>query len=236
MGTLAGIGAGTAGWASSPPPPPYGSDIIGRSDSLPAGTSMSDRTEWWFPHKQFGWGLPLRWQGWVTLASYVTLMLVALPVIEARWGFNAALLAAIVLSIGLTLVFLIKGEPSPHDPDSAAAAAHEGGTLLKSYRITAYVVAAVFIGLSIPLAMRWVPRNTLYGIHETRLLHGSLALWYRVNQIAGIAGVAAGLLSILMTTLIAKRLNAHASVRGLMIVAVTFVLIIAAVLCPSLAS
>jgi hypothetical protein len=197
---------------------------------------VSERSEWWFPHKQFGWGLPLGWQGWVTLAAYIALMLVALPVIEAFWGFNAAFLAAIVLSIGLSLVFLIKGEPPPRGADGAADAEQEGGSLLKAYRISAYVVAAVLIGLCIPLAMRWIPRNPLYGIHEARLLHGSLARWYRINQIAGIAGVAAGMLSIVMTTLIADRLNAHATVRGLVIVAVTFVLIIAAVLCPTLAS
>lgn len=198
--------------------------------------SVSDRSEWWFPHKGFGWGPPLGWQGWVTLAAYVVLMLAALPVIEAFWGFDAAFLAAIVLSIGLTLVFLTKGEPPPGDAAGAADADHEGSSLLKAYRIAAYLLAAVFIGLCIPLAMRWIPRNPLYGIHAARLLHGSLARWYRVNQIAGIAGVAAGVLSIVMTTLIADRLNAHAVVRGLLIVAVTFALIIAAVLCPTLAS
>ena len=37
---------------------------------------MSNKPAFWFPAKRYGWGwgLPVRWQGWVVLAAYAALL------------------------------------------------------------------------------------------------------------------------------------------------------------------
>ena len=73
---------------------------------------MSHRPAFWFPVKRYGWGwgLPVRWQGWVVLASYLAL------VIAAGYFFrparNLAGFAASVALLTALLVFIVaaKGE------------------------------------------------------------------------------------------------------------------------------
>ncbi len=38
---------------------------------------MSKPSEFWFPAKRvgWGWGLPIRWEGWLVLVGYVALIL-----------------------------------------------------------------------------------------------------------------------------------------------------------------
>ena len=40
------------------------------------GREMNDQPRFWFPVKRYGWGwgLPVRWQGWVVLAAYLALV------------------------------------------------------------------------------------------------------------------------------------------------------------------
>jgi len=68
---------------------------------------------YWFPAKRYGWGwgLPIRWQGWVVMAAYAVLVVTA--VLSIRPGRHPLLFfAALVgLTIALTLVCWIKGEP-----------------------------------------------------------------------------------------------------------------------------
>lgn len=46
--------------------------------------------------------------------------------------------------------------------------------------VTVLACSAVFTLVAIPLVLRWVPRNRVYG-YRTRLTLSSDALWYRVN-------------------------------------------------------
>jgi hypothetical protein len=73
---------------------------------------MEDKT-WWFPAKRYGWGwgLPIRWQGWVVMLAYLGLVatgpLVLKPVPDPL-PFVAYVSG---LSLVLVLICWIKGEP-----------------------------------------------------------------------------------------------------------------------------
>ena len=75
--------------------------------------SMSDENRYWFPAKRYGWGwgFPIRWQGWVVIAIYVGSIAVAAAVLEPSRvpGRFAACLA--VLTCVLVAVCWAKGEP-----------------------------------------------------------------------------------------------------------------------------
>ncbi|WP_026228385.1 hypothetical protein [Paraburkholderia atlantica] len=71
----------------------------------------SDR--YWFPAKRYGWGwgLPVRWQGWVTLLAYLVLIgVVAFRFQPVDHPLPFALLVAL-LTVALALVCWLKGEP-----------------------------------------------------------------------------------------------------------------------------
>ncbi|MBB5420551.1 CHASE2 domain-containing sensor protein [Paraburkholderia atlantica] len=71
----------------------------------------SDR--YWFPAKRYGWGwgLPVRWQGWVTLLAYLVLIgVVAFRFQPAGHPLPFALLVAL-LTVALAVVCWLKGEP-----------------------------------------------------------------------------------------------------------------------------
>ncbi len=206
---------------------------------------MSSRTPWWFPRKRigFGWGLPCVWQGWVILGAFVLLMAVGLPIVGWEWGSQAMVPAAIGLTVGLIGVCLLKGEPLWGR--RAAADADAGGTgdsrpdaaprapILK-YKVFTYGISVLAIGLSLPLALREVPKNGLYGLRDASTLAGSTAHWYYVNQVAGIAMIVAALLSVVLSHVIADRIKGDADVTGRLMLTVTIALIVASSLVPLL--
>jgi hypothetical protein len=65
----------------------------------------------WFPAKRYGWGWgpPVRWQGWAVLISYVALLglsaLLFLPQHPLRFLLMASILTAVLI-----LVCALKGE------------------------------------------------------------------------------------------------------------------------------
>jgi hypothetical protein len=74
---------------------------------------MPSEHDYWFPAKRYGWGwgLPVRWQGWVVLAVYCAL--IAWAVLHFRphrepWAF---VLVVTGLSVALLAVCWLKGEP-----------------------------------------------------------------------------------------------------------------------------
>ena len=74
---------------------------------------MSRALEYWFPAKRYGWGwgFPVRWQGWVVLISYFLLLgLVALRFKPGIHSLAFGLLVAL-LTLGLLAVCWIKGKP-----------------------------------------------------------------------------------------------------------------------------
>ena len=53
-------------------------------------------------------------------------------------------------------------------------------------------VPSLFIALGLPLALRLVPRNWVYGLRTTRTLWTAKETWYAQNAIAGIVLIGVG--------------------------------------------
>ena len=74
---------------------------------------MDKDHSFWFPAKRYGWGwgLPVKWQGWIVLSAYI--VIVATGVIQFPPTQNLpAFLAVVVLStLAFVLVCWWKGEP-----------------------------------------------------------------------------------------------------------------------------
>ena len=70
--------------------------------------------QYWFPAKTYGWGwgLPLTWQGWVVLGTYVAILVGTAFFIDVNK--RPAVYSAIVLIASAVLVAIcwIKGEPT----------------------------------------------------------------------------------------------------------------------------
>lgn len=74
---------------------------------------MSPTHEYWFPAKRYGWGwgFPVRWQGWAALIVYFLLLgAVALRFPPGLHSLAFALLVAL-LSLSVVAVCWMKGEP-----------------------------------------------------------------------------------------------------------------------------
>jgi hypothetical protein len=74
---------------------------------------MKSPHDYWFPAKRYGWGwgLPVRWQGWVALIVYFVLLLAVVETFQpVRHPFAFAVLVAL-LSVALIALCWLKGEP-----------------------------------------------------------------------------------------------------------------------------
>jgi hypothetical protein len=73
---------------------------------------MNDRSAFWFGVKRYGygWGLPVRWQGWVVLLAYFGLLLSGVYFFEPRADSLGFFLYFVVLSVALVAVIALKGE------------------------------------------------------------------------------------------------------------------------------
>ena len=193
-----------------------------------------DQPQWWFPKKEFGfgWGMPTCWQGWVTLLVFVIALTVGLALLAPKLGPHGQLIVAGVLIAALLTVVVLKGEPLRGTPERGGASS--GSRRLDAYRAGAYLAAAAFTALSIPLAFRRVPKNASYGFRIPSTLNGTNAHWLHVNQVAGMAGIAAGVLSIAITTIIARRVPASTSWRGPVMLLLTFAMMLIASVPPFL--
>ena len=74
---------------------------------------MTRRTpDIWFPAKRYGWGwgLPCAWQGWVVLAAYLALLVLAAFVVRPELHMARWIASVVVLSLLLIAVCWWKGE------------------------------------------------------------------------------------------------------------------------------
>jgi hypothetical protein len=74
---------------------------------------MDTPKPYWFPAKRYGWGwgLPATWQGWVVLAVVLLLLAVGLVLFPPAPNPVKFVVYAAVLTAGLFVVCLLKGEP-----------------------------------------------------------------------------------------------------------------------------
>lgn len=73
---------------------------------------MGDKSAFWFPVKRYGWGwgLPVRWQGWVVFALYAALLCMGIHYFKAQRDVNGLLVYAALLTAVLIAVVVAKGE------------------------------------------------------------------------------------------------------------------------------
>ena len=73
---------------------------------------MSDQPTFWFGAKRygFGWGLPVRWQGWAALAVYFALLFGGIYYLKAQRSAPAVLTYVVVLTIALVAIIAVTGE------------------------------------------------------------------------------------------------------------------------------
>ena len=74
---------------------------------------MSDKVNYWFPAKRYGWGwgVPETWQGWTVIAGYVALTGAGIIVIVPSMRPASFLAYLIVLTLVLIAICRAKGEP-----------------------------------------------------------------------------------------------------------------------------
>jgi hypothetical protein len=72
------------------------------------------KPKYWFPAKRYGWGwgFPIRWQGWIVLAAYVLLVALAGMLLNPERRPLEFTLVVVGLAVLLVLVCWWKGEPA----------------------------------------------------------------------------------------------------------------------------
>ena len=73
---------------------------------------MNDQSTFWFGAKRYGygWGLPVRWQGWAVLAAYLAMLYGGIAYFKSRGATGGLLFYLIALSAILVAVIVAKGE------------------------------------------------------------------------------------------------------------------------------
>ncbi len=73
---------------------------------------MNDKPAFWFPVKRYGWGwgLPVRWQGWVVFVAYLVLLYAAIYYFTPRRDSIGLSVSILVLTAALVVIVAIKGE------------------------------------------------------------------------------------------------------------------------------
>lgn len=68
--------------------------------------------DFWFPAKAygFGWGLPVRWQGWLVLVGYLLLLVAGIVYFHALHAPLGRVLYVALISVLLLVVIYLKGE------------------------------------------------------------------------------------------------------------------------------
>ncbi len=75
---------------------------------------MSEDPAFWFPAKRYGWGwgLPVRWQGWVVFVAYLALVYLGLTAFfDPRRDRAELAVYLLVLTVLLIAICWLKGEP-----------------------------------------------------------------------------------------------------------------------------
>lgn len=165
---------------------------------------MSGEPKWWFPKRTEGdgWGMPVNWQGWVVFGVFLLLMFTATPMALVTSGAMAAILVVVSLVASLSVVVMMKGEPSTDCWDEQGLP-EDPAVTLECYKIAAYIICGILLVLSLPTVLA-----------------------------GPAAAVASGILSIVLVLLIADWLDVSEMNRGKAVIGVTALLMFAAVIYP----
>jgi asparagine N-glycosylation enzyme membrane subunit Stt3 len=69
-------------------------------------------TDYWFPVKSYGWGWgpPVKWQGWLVLVVYFVLQLLGIRRFNTQRDVKGLLLYLFLMTALLMLIVVVKGE------------------------------------------------------------------------------------------------------------------------------
>lgn len=73
---------------------------------------MNDQPTFWFPVKRYGWGwgLPVRWQGWLVFAVYFALQYLGVQYFIDQRDARGLLIYVVVVTVVLIAFVVAKGE------------------------------------------------------------------------------------------------------------------------------
>lgn len=73
---------------------------------------MSEQPPFWFPAKRYGygWGLPVRWEGWAVFIGYLALLYLGTHYFFGPGSRSGRGLYIAVLTAALLVIVFIKGE------------------------------------------------------------------------------------------------------------------------------
>lgn len=73
---------------------------------------MKDQSAFWFGVKRYGygWGLPVKWQGWAVLVAYLVLLYAGSYYFKPRGDALSLFVYFVVLSAVLIAIIVAKGE------------------------------------------------------------------------------------------------------------------------------
>jgi hypothetical protein len=73
---------------------------------------MNDKPAFWVPVKRYGWGwgLPVRWQGWVVLIAYLASMYAGIDYFRSQRNMAGLLVYLAILTVVLIAIVVAKGE------------------------------------------------------------------------------------------------------------------------------
>nr|WP_294548500.1 hypothetical protein [uncultured Rhodopila sp.] len=82
------------------------------SDLWEEKPTMQNATRYWFPAKRYGWGwgLPITWQGWLSVAVFLGLAIAGLLIFPLKMAPAAYIAYTAVLSGLFVAVAWLKGE------------------------------------------------------------------------------------------------------------------------------
>lgn len=82
------------------------------TDDDPSSAREPSAPDYWFPAKRYGWGWgpPVRWQGWVVLLVFAVLALLGALSVLPKAGVAAFLVWCLVLIALLFAICWVKGE------------------------------------------------------------------------------------------------------------------------------
>jgi hypothetical protein len=75
--------------------------------------AMPAHSRYWFPAKRYGWGwgLPVAWQGWLSLVCFIVLVIAGVLLFPPREALAKYLIYVVSLSIAFAALCWWKGEP-----------------------------------------------------------------------------------------------------------------------------
>ncbi|MFP3891888.1 hypothetical protein [uncultured Ralstonia sp.] len=79
----------------------------------PSSSNPSEPPAYWFRAKRYGWGwgLPVRWQGWLVFVGYFILLIAGVIILRPAHAPILFVAYTMALSLLLVLVCWWKGEP-----------------------------------------------------------------------------------------------------------------------------